>query len=821
MRRREHLLLAAFLVMTLVTPILAGSSDSMPTLVEQQAESMTMDSDAGLATIEAMVSKVDQWGGVQNILASLQNATHYGYSHVDTLESVATNQMENDDGYVALSTLNLNGLTPFPNGAIGGPTAVLQLSVKPIFEVPTNLSEASFTELSESEAIALADEFVSEYESVFGIDFEQFMLVGTEIDEAAVYDWTVEDNATEYKITYVSLMNATMGNSTMASMLERSSQLGGFMDLAGADNWPTLSSVVTEVFAPVHFLSGGSIPSFNVLNMMDHYSRPYYRADSSHSDLVETVQSAIMNQISFEEPGYVDATAGNETYSLADHVGFTGTIENKMKQDDSAYSTSVVGGAAPASLSINGVPDSWLTIDDQFKLPEDYDFDGITIPENSTISEAVKQVLTHMPRQIALEVNDGLGSIDPTMFDSYIDLLWDSTTPLPDFKQTLLNTNFSSEIGETPLKDINIDMLASIMELGGMTPEALVDRIDQSLLDENPVAAILEAFLEYFDSYNLLDFLDNDVYGEPDVLVNHLNATIDGINNFLQDFGGIDTPSEFRSKEAIAEFVEDHWDLVLQSLWNAMADDDVTAIKEAVHNILEPENLQEEITPYLMADLGNSLMTGFGFSFSVNLNESAMFPELLEFETNDVELTFDADPDDISFDGPYLVVTKGTADRTVTVNTTVDFNITVHNYGSATAYRVRVLDGMSSGLDGDREFYWGKDELAPGNTWTITYNVTVNDVGLYADMPAVCFYFNTTLDTFDPNDAENWNGASYYTMSATGYQILVEEPEGGGGWWGGGLLEGEIFGIPTLYVAAGVGGVAIIGVAILLVRRRP
>jgi hypothetical protein len=819
MRRREHLLLAAFLVMTLVTPILAGSSDSMPIPVKQHEESMT--EGPKLATVEAMVSKVDQWGGVQNMLASLQNATHYGYSHVSTLESVVTSQMENDDGYIALSTLNLNGLTPFPNGAIGGPTAVLQLSVKPIFEVPVNRSEASFTELSESEAIALADEFTSEYESAFGIDFEQFMLVGTEIEETAEYDWNVEDNATEYEITYVSLMNATLGNSTMTSMLDRASQLGGFMDLVGADDWPTLSSVATEVFAPVHFLSGGGYPSFNVLNMMDYYSRPYYRADSSHSDLVEIVQSAIMNQISFDEPGYVGATAGNETYSLPDHVGYTGTIENKMEQDDSAQSISVVGGAAPASLSINGVPDSWLTIDDQFQIPTDLEFGGITVPENSTISEAVKQVLTHMPRQLALEVNDGLGSLDPTMFDSYIDLLWDSTTPLPDFKQTLLNTNFSSEIGETPLKDINIDMLASIMELAGMTPEALVDNIDQDVLEANPIAAILEAFLEYFDSYNLLDILDNDVYGEPDALVNHLNTTIDGINAFLQDFGGIDTPSEFRSKEAIAEFVEAHWDIVLQSLWNAMADDNVTAIKEAVHSILEPENLQEEITPYLMADLGNSLMTGLGFSFSVNMNATAEYPQLLGFDTSNLELTFDADPDDISFDGPYLVVTKGTADRTVVVNSTVDFNITVHNYGSDTAYRVRVLDGMSSGLDGDREFYWGRDELAPGETWTITYNVTATELGLYADMPAVCFYFNTTLDTFDPNDAENWNGASYYTMSATGYQILVEEPEGGGGWWGSGLLEGEIFGIPTLYVAAGVGGVAVIGVAILLVRRRP
>jgi hypothetical protein len=81
------------------------------------------------------------------------------------------------------------------------------------------------------------------------------------------------------------------------------------------------------------------------------------------------------------------------------------------------------------------------------------------------------------------------------------------------------------------------------------------------------------------------------------------------------------------------------------------------------------------------------------------------------------------------------------------------------------------------------------------------------------DYPAVCVYFNTTLSTFDPNTAEAWRGTARYTWSAPGYQIQVLG--GGANWW-----EGEILGIPTLYVAAGVGGVAVIGVAILLVRRR-
>ena len=82
---------------------------------------------------------------------------------------------------------------------------------------------------------------------------------------------------------------------------------------------------------------------------------------------------------------------------------------------------------------------------------------------------------------------------------------------------------------------------------------------------------------------------------------------------------------------------------------------------------------------------------------------------------------------------------------------------------------------------------------------------------LLMDFPAFCVYFNTTLASFDDATADTWVGASFYTYSAPGYMILIE---------GGGFFPSEIFGIPTLYVAAGVGGVAVIGVALLVVRRR-
>ena len=53
-------------------------------------------------------------------------------------------------------------------------------------------------------------------------------------------------------------------------------------------------------------------------------------------------------------------------------------------------------------------------------------------------------------------------------------------------------------------------------------------------------------------------------------------------------------------------------------------------------------------------------------------------------------------------------------------------------------------------------------------------------------------------------------------MSAPGFQVLINPSTGGGLEW----LEGETLGIPNLYLVAGAGGVALIGIAFLVVRRR-
>lgn len=808
--RKNNLLFAAFVVVTLVMPIFAGNSMSTPAQVS--AFSPAEDGPA-IATIEAMGTYVDEWGGVRNVIASFQNATHYGDPAILDLEDIVTNQMENDGGYVSYSVLNMNGMTPFPNGVIGATMAQLQMTVLPVIEFDG--SDADFVSLSLSEAITIADEYAAYYETALGVNFDRLMT----IESTAFASWdfigseTLE--GTGYQFTYVDVLeDLTSAQTVMQAMSSRMAEMGGFMDFADMDDIAmTMLSQFTEVYFAAHWpeMDFGWDTSF-VGNMLTAFMSPYIRS-TGFPDLVETVQSALMGQANFHIPGYVESVAGNETYSLKDHTGLTTNVQNKMAQVPSAGSISVIGAAAPGSTTISGIPSNWHHEGDDYEIPEEVVIPGgITLPAGTTISELITTYLSYLPREYALIVNDGMDGLDPTIVDDPIDLFWGGVGPALDLKQVLLAVDFENDFPDTVVEDINFDLLAEIMEQAGLTPSALISRIDSDLADANPLAAVVKAFIDYFDAYGILDILDNDIYADVTALEGYLNTFGDGVGQFLSDFMGFDAPSEFVDKEAIADFVEEHWELTLQALWDAMAADDLTAMKNALHAMLDDENLREHVTPYLMADLGASLVGGIGFEFAINFDLLGVY----ELDVSDIVLEFDADPASVTFDGAYLALVKSPSTRIVPAGGTVDYNITVHNYGTETAYDVKVIDGMNAGLDGDRDFYWTRSTLAPGATWIIEYSVLATDGGLYNDMVALCVYFNQTIDTFDPDIAELWTGSAYYTWSAPGYQILVQGD--GGGFWD--ALPSEIFGIPTLYVAAGVGGVAVLGVVMLLLRRR-
>ena len=788
---------------------MAGNSVSTPTINKREHVAAASDPPS---TFEFMGSMVDAWGGITDAIFSVQNASKFHYSFVDSLDSIIASQTSTANGYVSRVSVEARGMTPFQNGVVGPSMIQISVEVSPIVVVPAVLDDSYLKKPSISEALSLAGQVVDEYETLFGVTFDRFF-----VQKMPYSIWIGEVplflQGYRYQIQYMYIYdNLDAGLNGVSTLLDRVSEMGGFMDLASADDWNLMLTYVVQVYQPVFMPS--VMESYGIFDFLSGMGHQYYDADPSHPQYNRPMQAVLAGLAAEAEPGYVQAVEGNETYSMKTHVGYTSNIKNKMTEVPSTTSVSIIAGFAPGSLTIDGVPSTWMKVNDQYKIPTAITLPGgHTIPANSTPSDIIRAYLSYVPRELALGLNDKIGGLDPTSMDGLVDQLWGSPGPFPDLKQSVLTYDWST-FPNTTLVDFNFDLLAEIMEDAGLTPEALLNNIDDTLADENPVAALVKAFVDYFDSYGMLDVLDNDVYADSAALESYLGTLGAGVVQVFHDLIGIDLPSSIQTRAGLDAFVQEHWDITLGALWTAMANSDNTAIKNAFHDILNATNLQEHITPYLMADLGATLINGIGFYIAANMDPET--GDLFTLDTSDLELNFDSDPSGITFDGPYLVITKGTANRTIPVGGTVHFTITVHNYGSATAYDVKVVDGINAGLDGDREAYWTRDSLAPGETWTINYDVAADEGGLFMDMQALCVYFNTTLDSFDPSDAENWVGSSFYTWSAAGYQILVTT--GGGGFWD--VLPSEIFGVPTLYVAAGVGGVALIGVALLIVRRR-
>jgi hypothetical protein len=314
-----------------------------------------------------------------------------------------------------------------------------------------------------------------------------------------------------------------------------------------------------------------------------------------------------------------------------------------------------------------------------------------------------------------------------------------------------------------------------------------------------------------------MDILQAGIYSNPYNLEDFLNGYIEDIGTFLSDFTGMDIPSSYATKEAIAALIEDHFGIVLQGLWDAMADftGDTSEIKAAVQAMIDPAHLSEETVPYFMADLYSSYVSEYDYAMYVNFELPEMGdpdpydPTLNWLTTSDVVLTFDLDLSSINFEGAHCIIRKSVPEL-MTTGTGSTVTISVLNIGDATAYDLKILDGISAGFDADKQYYWNRAELAAGGNWTVTCTYTPDDSGSFVVVPAILCYFNVSLDSFDPGNMENWNGAALYTTSA----FVADRDIAVGNWW-----EGEILGIPTIIIVAGGAGAALLVIVVIVKKR--
>jgi hypothetical protein len=823
--KRSRILIMSIFVCMLALPLAAmNSTPTSLDLAVNESQSSPAAAASDLDTIgafEGIVTQIDPTGGVRNAIGSFQNASYYGVSYVTPYQNAVENQMATETGFVSVAQLEVAGRSVYPTGRVSETVLTLTLLINPIIVFPSNPNDTHLIAPTLEEAQDIAEEIATLYEQDLGVQLERFTTVRMPSWVYFYYNSTyyVDEYADFYYVQFISIPNTSEGNSALASMKSRFSQLGGFMDLLSGSNWPTHRSVFTETLMFDHLSSHNNyyVGYMNPMYFINNLFRPYFRVDISHPEYVERVNTGVLGTVGFDAPNYLQDKAGDETYSLKQHVGYSGDIESKMFQDMTANSISTVVAVTPTHLNVQGISEDWERVGKDFFFNSSGDMylpTGQYISGNSTVDEIIHAIMVSYPQMIAYQLNATiLNGFYPGAFDPFIDSLWGSPGPFPDFREYFLEFDWSTVFTNYPVEEINQDALRTLMDNMGINPDSLIQDLNDTLFEENPMQAFVEAFVRKMDSYHLLDILVNTTYSNPYFLQGHINEYITNIETFLEDFAGVSLPSSYETKEAFAALIEDHFGIVLQGLWDAMSTfvGDTSGIKTAVQAMMDPINLVEQTVPYFWADLYSSVVTEYDYAMYINFDlpvytgsPDPYNPNLLWLTTDDIILTFNLDISSMSFNGPHLTITKSVPQQ-VGINGTATVTLTVENIGDATAYDLKILDGTSSGFYEDKQYYWNRASLPAGETWTVSTQIKGKNAGIYAEVPAILCYFNVSLDTLTLESwaMGTWHGAAMYTASAMGNDIRV-----GGG-------------IPTIMtIAIIVGGAAVVIIVIVIVVKK-
>ncbi len=768
--RNHKIKLVAILIFTviLVVPILGNKQVTNGLDLEKSFQPTQYIASPSVGTIEAIVTAVDPWGGVSNAIGTIQNASHYQYPFTNTLEQIVSSQLAYEDGAVSAIFLEMNGRSVYPNGVVGTPTAILGVRVSGIIEVAES---TSITDLTLVEAYSLADEVVPVYEAKLGLDFQK---LGT-YDQIYPY-YYYDSELHTYYIVYVASPAAPTGINAMTILRTELSQLGGYMDILKGSYWPDAVSHAVEAYLPIQV---PDVDNYYIPSNPDYFlsSSGYYMRilDDNAYPYNLVLQSGIMGGVFFNTPEYITPAVGEESYSLASHVGYSGAIKNKMAEDDSMNSLSAIAAAAPSDVSLNGIPVEWEVIDEDFYIPPSYSVYPAMF-SGGPLSEYIEYIGTEMPAYYLSQYYQTLANLYPGLFDSTIESLWGDYPGMPpDLREQILNYDYSMITEYYPMDDINFDLVGSLFEKAGLTPTVLTEYIDEAVAEDDPLLAIIEAFLEYFDNYNILDILDDATYPNPTVLEESLNPAIEGISAVIEDLTGIEINSDLADKEAIAEFMEDHWDITLQALWDAMDafTDNTTQIKSVVNQMIDTSDILSHFAPFMEMDIGSAITDSMGMTLVYNY-EAYTFPTYSivyhDMSSAALSLDFELDIDESLLDEPYLLVTKTPNTRSIGSGGTVTFTIDVKNLGPKTAYDIKLLDGVNPTFDRSGDYYWTHDSLNPGGTWTVTYSVIASKDGVYMDIPAICAYFNQSLDTYIstiPMTSEDYEQTEVFLANTT------------------------------------------------------
>ncbi len=784
-----------------------------------------------VGTLEAIVTQIDPSGTVRNLVTTFQNASYYGTSYVQPYQDIVEHQTLNSKGFVSEAQLEIANRIVYPNGRYGGPGMSLTLLINPIIVIPAISSNTYLVEPEISDVISLGDEMVAQYEDDLGVEFQRFSTTRQMLYVYTSYGGGYfSTNTWQYQVEYVSMVGKGEIDMPMNTLRDRLAGLGGFMGLLNASGWPLNRTTLAESMVfDHHSYSNYYSYMMNPYAMIAGLSRAYVRSDISHAQYSENIYTAVIGMAGFDAVEFISDAAGNETYSLKQHIGYTGNIQSKMYQDMTINSLSAVIAATPSVLGGVGFPDEWDFVGKDFTFnttgPMMYLPNNEYVYGTDPIEKYFEALINWYPRSFGMSLYSSISYIDPTSFDSLIDNFWGGTGPIyqsPDIRDALLQANYSYTFANSPLVELNQDLLRNMLENVNITAQTLINNLNDTLFEKNPTEAIFEAFLTIFDNYHLLDIFRNTSYVNPVAFEQALDDFFQNINQFLSNFTGIDLPSSYRTKDAFTALIEDHFGLMLQAVWDAMSNyvGSTSQIKTAVQAVLQPDHLIDETVPYFWTDIYSSIVEEYDYGMWLNFElpvYTGMYepynPPLLWLNTNDIVLEFDLNIESISYEGPHLVVTKAVQTPQMNTGTTTIINITVKNIGDARAYDIKVLDGITAGFETDKRYYWNRATLDPGASWQVTGNITALETGEFVEVPAVVCYFSQPLSTYPTADPLTWSGAAMYTFSTIGRQIVVHDAPTP--WW-----ETEFMGIPiTIFIIGGAAGSILVIVLVLRLRK--
>ncbi len=786
------------------------------------------DVEDGYRTLEMLTMNIGSEGGLSVNVVSVQNASHYygatcaAGNHFKEAQIVTREQIEGNVGYV--TELAIEAVSQFTalTGEVLGPALIVDAVVSPIYVIPDDTSDPYVTSLNWTQAFSLAKEVL-------------MALVGSVItwpESSVPIVYTIPQNATVdnegdiEEITYtlyriIDIVFSTIGDyEDVAHLLDILASMGGFMSIVNSTGWPVDDSGCGLILKRVDRAS----PS--LMNGIGIYPGPIavrHEAETAPGP-DEDCDSMIMGRASL----YLDHYHSWEdvsVWSLLDYLDYDGPLMNKMYEDPSACSLSIIGATGPNGMSVQGVPDEWLRLDDMpsypFEIPLEKD-GGVIMP--GTEDYDVLMRLVNQLGSVSSETNytvQGRGIVK-----------WFNDAWGPSFDWSW----GEGQAGSHMIRDILIHPQGHLFDIPSpLLSLAIFGNLDNGdgvywIDPDGALGPVLfDALLRSIDSYGLISLLENGSWGAE------FNASIASkgfgfIDSLFTEYG-ISLPALTGwNRQEMKKFLSENWDETVQvfagSLISSLSAQ--SARIDGTWIAKEPDELWLLFNQTISDgfDVRPTLVNGLDDFCAVNLdttyNETAhsydkASPQL--FMSTDIGMSFSLDSEPtLEISLSYLKITKtcslGQVTKQLYPGNTMWYNITVTNMGVETAYDVRIIDGICPGLrsyDASSPVLFKLASLDPGESWSTQYNITPTNPGVYTERRAICIWFNASIDAVAP-DARAWY-RDYDSMSEPGgpIEVLASNP----------ILDwitASTMGVPHfVYLTVGV---VVLVVAAVVVRRR-